>query len=358
MVHLFLKMSFMINFTLNIVFNSCFFTGLVHKSNWQQLRLESCALREKGLAQGTWANKISHLRSYLAFTTYFEVQDFPVLLDVLLRFIAFLGRGSHAYKSATNLLGSIKWFNSLLDPSPTNVFDAVWVTASLKGLKAQLSRPIRQKLPLNVNHLVKFFDMLDLENIKHLACWCAMLLAFFGCFRLSNLVPTSCKKFDPLKQLRRNDISFDKNIVLVYYKWSKTNQNAKKVAWIPICPVSDNRFNVKFYLKKLFKCVKAPGDAPLFAYSKSQCHSRYTLTRFLDKCVFEAGLSPSDYSWHSFRRGAAVFAFEAGLADSAVQLLGDWSSSAFTHYLEFAFLRKVSVAETIADKFDDHVRNC
>ena len=71
-----------------------------------------------------------------------------------------------------------------------------------------------------------------------------------------------------------------------------------------------------------------------------------------------AGLSSADYSWHSFRRGAAVFAFELGLADSAVQLLGDWSSSAFKRYLEFAFLKKVSVAESIAENFDACVKDC
>ena len=144
--------------------------------------------------------------------------------------------------------------------------------------------------------------------------------------------------------------------MLVYYKWSKTNQSANKVAWIPICTVPDPRFNLKYYFEKLFSNVRVPGNAPLFSYSKSHCHSRYTLRRLLDICVFQAGLSPGDYSWHSFRRGAAIFAFEAGLADSAVQLLGDWSSSAFTHYLEFAFLRKVSVAETIASQFVDHLK--
>ena len=76
----------------------------------------------------------------------------------------------------------------------------------------------------------------------------------------------------------------------------------------------------------------------------------------LDKCVFNAGLSLSDYSWHSFRRGAAVFAFELGLADSAVQLLGDWSSAAFKNYLEFAFVRKVSIAKKIAKNFDSQVK--
>ena len=103
-----------------------------------------------------------------------------------------------AFKSASNLIGSIKWFASLLDPSSEKVFDAVLVTVSLKGLKAQLSRPVRQKLPLSVDHLIQFYDALDLSDAKSLAGWCAMLLAFFGCFRLSNLVPTSKSSFDPL----------------------------------------------------------------------------------------------------------------------------------------------------------------
>ena len=221
--------------------------GAVHRGSWRQLRAESCAQRERGLAHGSWANKVSHLKSYLSFTIYYGVQDFPVLLGVLLRFIALLGRGSHAYRSATNLIGSIKWFASLLDPPSASVFDAVLVAVSLKGLKAQLSRPVRQKLPFSVDHLLQFFNILNLDDVNHLSCWCVMLLAFFGCFRLSNLVPSSHNKFDPMKQLKRDDVRFDKEIVLIYYKWSKTNQNSNRVAWVPICAVSDRRFNLKFY---------------------------------------------------------------------------------------------------------------
>ena len=332
---------------------------MAHRRSWQRLRAESCALRERGLAQGTWANKVSHLRAYEIFTTYFNVPDFPIQSEVLLRFIAFLGKGSHAYKSVVNLLGSIKWFASFIDPPSALLFDTINVTSSIKGLKAQLSRPVRQKLPFSVSHLVKFCESLDLNNIKHLSCWCAILLAFFGCFRLSNLVPVSMCKFDPLKQLTRADVKFEKNdLVLIFYKWSKTNQNVNKVSWIPICSVSDQRFNISVHLKKLFSLVDVNGHAPLFTFSNTRFHTRHSLKNMLDQCVVEAGLSPVDYSWHSFRRGAAVFAFELGLADSAVQLLVDWSSSAFKHYLEFAFLKKVSVAETIADYFDAHVKDC
>ena len=321
--------------------------------SWWKLRVESCALRERGLAHGTWANKVSHLNLYISFTTCYGVQDFPISLGVLLRFIAFLGRGSYAAKSASNILGSLRYFADVLCPAESKVFDSVLVAASLKGLKAQLSRPVHQKLPFSVSHLARLFSALDFSHTEHLACWCAMLLAFFGCLRLSNLVPTSPSKFDPLKHLKRNDIKFEGNLVLLFYKWAKTNQHARRVSWIPICPVSDARFNVKVFLEQLFDKVKVPSDSPLFTFNMSNFHTRPSLVRLLEECCVKLGLPPGDFSWHSFRRGAAVFAYELGLDDTVVQLFGDWSSAAFKNYLEFSFVKKVSIAESIANSFNN-----
>ena len=319
--------------------------------------MESCAIRERGRSQGTWTNKVSHLRQYIMFTVYFGVQDFPLHLGIILRFIASLGRSSLAHQYASNILSSIKWFAKILDPPSVKIFDSVLVSESLKGLKAQLSRPVRQKLPFTLEHLCLFYLSLDLNNVKHLSGWCAMLLAFFGCFRLSNLVPTSKGKFDSLKHLKRDDVKFEEDFVLIYYKWSKTNQNSSRVSWVPISSVSDNRFNIKFHLNMLLSSVKVPSNSPLFTYKKCMYHSRFSLVKLLELCVSEAGLSLSDYSWHSFRRGAAVFAFELGLADSAVQLLGDWSSAAFKNYLEFAFVRKAAIAKKVARSFDIKLKN-
>ena len=324
-------------------------------SDWRKLRAESCNLRERGLSNGTWANRVSHLRAYVSFTVFFGVADFPIHLGVLLRYIALLARGPYAYGSAANMIASLRWFTRLLDPDSEKIFETVLVSASLRGLKAQLSRPLRQKLPFSVSHLAKFYGLLDLKDVKQLSGWCAMLLAFFGCFRLSNLVSSSKGSFDPLKHLVRGDIKSEGKFVLIFYKWSKTNQSSDKVAWIPIQSVLDDRFNLKLHLKTLFSVVKASRDAPLFSFSKSGFHSRYSLVRLLDQCVDKAGLSVSDYSWHSFRRGAAVFAFELGLDDSAVQLLGDWSSDAFKHYLEFAFVRKAAVAKKVSKSFEVYV---
>ena len=215
------------------------FSDILHKGSWRLLRAESCALRERALALGSWDNRVSHLRQYVTFTTYFGVPDFPLHLGILLRFIALLGRSLLAYGSAVNILSSLKWFASILDPLSAKVCNAVLVSVTMKGLKAQFSRPLRQKLPFTADHLCKFYECLDLSNSKYLSCWCAMLLAFFGCFRLSNLVPVSKNRFDPLKQLKRDDIKFENNVVLIFYKWAKTNQNCNRVAWVPLCSLTD-----------------------------------------------------------------------------------------------------------------------
>ena len=160
-----------------------------------------------------------------------------------------------------------------------------------------------------------------------------------------------------MKQLRVSDVKFHSGIVLVYYKYSKTNQNSSRVSWVPIYPVYDSRFNLEKHLKALISSAKAKSDAPLFSFNSKDFHSRATLVRSLDKCIFEAGLPVADYSWHSFRRGAAVLAYELGMSDSSVQVLGDWASSAFKAYLEFAFERKLAVANKMSKKFNYFVKD-
>ena len=53
----------------------------------------------------------------------------------------------------------------------------------------------------------------------------------------------------------------------------------------------------------------------------------------LKELLKSAGLEPSLYSGHSFRRGGASFLFSIGGSQLMVQVLGDWSSMVYTRYL-------------------------
>ena len=60
---------------------SCFiFTGMLHQGSWDRLKAESCALRYKGQAKGSWDNKVSYLKQFISFCCYYDVADFPLQL--------------------------------------------------------------------------------------------------------------------------------------------------------------------------------------------------------------------------------------------------------------------------------------
>ncbi len=46
------------------------------------------------------------------------------------------------------------------------------------------------------------------------------------------------------------------------------------------------------------------------------------------------GLDGSAYAGHSFRIGAATTAAQSGIADSTIQVLGQWKSAAFLRFIK------------------------
>ncbi len=53
------------------------------------------------------------------------------------------------------------------------------------------------------------------------------------------------------------------------------------------------------------------------------------------------------YSGHSFRRGAACFAYEIGLDTPTIRALGDWRSSAYIGYIDIETATKIQAVNKI-----------
>ncbi len=60
-------------------------------------------------------------------------------------------------------------------------------------------------------------------------------MAFFSMARKSNLVVTNL--LQPIKCLKRQDVMIGKNVMLVRFLWSKTNQFAKRVHSVPLLAI-------------------------------------------------------------------------------------------------------------------------
>ena len=110
-----------------------------------------------------------------------------------------------------------------------------------------------------------------------------------------------------------------------------------------LCPVSA----LKRHLSNLTQDI----EAPLFTVHTPTGFkpvTGYHFAKFLKSCIVNIGLDPTQYSPHSFRRGGAALAFNAGASPVFIKFLGDWSSDAYMVYLVLNTTQRLNVATTLA----------
>ena len=110
-----------------------------------------------------------------------------------------------------------------------------------------------------------------------------------------------------------------------------------------LCPVSALKHHLANFTQN--------NRAPLFTIHTPAGFKPVTghhFTKFLKSCIVNIGLDPTQYSPHSFRRGGATFAFNAGASPLFIKFLGDWSSDAYMVYLVLNPAQKLSIAKTLA----------
>jgi len=80
-----------------------------------------------------------------------------------------------------------------------------------------------------------------------------------------------------------------------------------------------------------------PYHTPLFCIGKQtqQAFTREHVVHQLQHIATTAGLGQGKGNRHSFRRGAAMWAAQVGLADTEIQTLGRSRSDAYKVYIEY-----------------------
>ena len=164
------------------------------------------------------------------------------------------------------------------------------------------------------------------------------LVAFYAFLRMSNIAPHSKAQFDKSRHLLRKDVIFGYPGAHIILKWYKTLQNHKSHHIIQI-PVIDNPYlcPVKA-LHKLLNSRPLPPDAPLFA-TIYHPHSQIldTPVREALKSILKHRAMPTTgFSFHTFRRSGATFAFNHNVQLQHIMAHGSWRSSAVWEYLQNA----------------------
>ena len=189
----------------------------------------------------------------------------------------------------------------------------------------------QERLPITKDLLLQMLQRVSQRSREGATLYAAFCLAFAGFLRSGEFTYTSKDRdmanFGKLFLTRRSVTLFDNHIV-IRLPLSKTDRFRKGID-IPISASGNDACPVKA-LRRLFHWKASP-DSPLF--ERAGGFTREYLVEQVRQILTSLGVK-GHYSGHSFRRGAATSAWEAGLTIEEIMLLGRWKSDSYRRYID------------------------
>ena len=267
-------------------------------------------------AANTKASYRTHRASYLRFCSRMGYPPFPAQSVHLCQYAAFLARSlkPSSIPNYLNIIGLLhKEFNL-----PNPITDNWPLQSLLTGIQRVKGEPPYQKAPITPDLLLQIYPLLNMRSSFDASFWAICLVSFFGMLRKSHLLAKSSRAFDPAEQLLRSDFQFHPWGSLITLRWSKTIQFRERVVQLPLplipgsplCPVTAIKRAMSFTGHAV-----PSSQAFLFLSSPDLQFKVFTYSMFLRRLrsiLQSLGLPAREYACHSFRRGGASFAFQAG----------------------------------------------
>ena len=295
------------------------------------------------------------MKKFWYFCERFNVADpFPVTEHLLCAFAAFMADGGLASQTIKSYLAAVR--NTQLSlglPDPREELSLPILKHVQAGIaRARMGRgqPSRVRLPITAQILRQFKQ--KLEQVAHperIVLWAVCCTAFFGFFRLGELLLPSQSAFNPRRHLAWEDVAVDDRqatrMAKLHLKQSKTDQFGRGVdvilgrTGLDLCPVA-----------AILAYVAVRGDqpGPFFLTWAGAPLTKQAFVEEVRKLLRALELPEDAYAGHSFRIGAATSAVLAGVEDSAIQLLGRWKSSAFLRYVRTPQERLAAMSVSLA----------
>lgn len=209
------------------------------------------------------------------------------------------------------------------------------VRQALKGYRKQRGRPdLRRPVSFQLlGDLCRGVQDICSTSYECLLFRAAFSLAFFGAFRISELVAGNKGTEGGLL---RDDVQVLEEGLFCLLRQSKTDQFGKgrrvclyRLPGMLVCPVKC----VEDFLR-----VRPEGRRGLLVHQDGSSLSRFQFLAIFRRCLKAQGLQEREFCTHSFRIGAATQAARWGLDEEAIKRIGRWESSRFRSYVRPQFL--------------------
>lgn len=268
--------------------------------------MEVLKFRKQAYAFSTKTTYKSQLRAYLIFCVYYGYQPLPTSTITLSRYAAFLARSLSvsSIPAYLNIVRILHLEHGLEDPTKNNFH----LATTLRGIRRSKGHTVSQKKPMTPDMLLAIKEHLNLTDPAHANFWAVCLVGFFGLLRKANMLLKGIAKFNPLKNLRRGDIVFYPDWVVIINRWSKTIQFSQRLLTIPLPRIPGHPLCPYAALQTAFSLVPAPLSGPAFVLPAPSSSGLMPLTyakfdNLLKSVALTAGLDPTRISGHSLRAG-------------------------------------------------------
>jgi hypothetical protein len=173
----------------------------------------------------------------------------------------------------------------------------------------------------------------------------ACVIAFFGVLRKANVCSASESITHVQRSLLRQDVVFvpHQYCLLIKLRFMKNSQFPESSHVLHVAGMKGHPLDPVAWWLHYIRLVSAPPTAPAFCFQghKPMVH-RWFVSSF-KSLLSRAGIDPTAFSGHSFRRGAASFSYLVGIPDLLIKHMGAWRSHVYQIYCDMSPTQKLSV---------------
>ncbi|KAF5383676.1 hypothetical protein D9615_003673 [Tricholomella constricta] len=252
--------------------------------------------------------------------------------DLLLSAFVADASGSHSGECVRNWLNGLRSWH-ILNRADWHGQDPLVLSYKKSADKLGVRFKCPSRNPITLDHLLTLYHHLNLATHCDAAVWAAALVAFWGCHRLGELLPTSSTFSPALHVSRSSNIKTSyvngSKVVTFHLPLTKTSSSGDQC----ILTATNNIFCPVSALLHHLRLNNITSHTHLFAFSTDSSFSILTKSLFLNMTskIFAAhSLDP--VFGHSYRIGGTVELLAAGVPPEVVMKLGGWTSLCFLHY--------------------------